>query len=121
VEKDVGDARGMECVKSILLTLNCIQQRLYLSLTYQVDGHGAEMGPELDEEMEKVFAMDAGEKFDVARFGSPSESAGSDRDRDRGPLSRYGDRDFNRKYYLFFSCRLVIFSNQKQRRKNCII
>lgn len=41
--------------------------------------------------------MDAGEKFDVARFGSPSESAGSDRDRDRG-LPRYGgDRDFNRK------------------------
>ncbi|XP_011636145.1 band 3 anion transport protein isoform X4 [Pogonomyrmex barbatus] len=63
-----------------------------------VDGHAAEMGPELDEEMEKVFAMDAGEKFDVARLGSPSESAGSDRDRDRdrGPPSRYGgDRDFN--------------------------
>lgn len=48
--------------------------------------------------MEKVFAMDAGEKFDVARLGSPSESAGSDRDRDRGPPPRYGgDRDFNRK------------------------
>ncbi|XP_076377977.1 anion exchange protein Ae2 isoform X3 [Megalopta genalis] len=62
-----------------------------------VDGHGAETGPELDEEMEKVFAMDAGEKFDVARFGSPSESAGSDRDRDRdrGPPPRYNDHDFN--------------------------
>ncbi|XP_019699364.2 band 3 anion transport protein isoform X2 [Harpegnathos saltator] len=60
-----------------------------------VDGHGAETGPELDEEMEKVFAMDAGEKFDVARLGSPTESVGSDRDRDRGPPSRYGDRDFN--------------------------
>ncbi|XP_015430011.1 PREDICTED: band 3 anion transport protein [Dufourea novaeangliae] len=62
-----------------------------------VDGHGAEAGPELDEEMEKVFAMDAGEKFDVARFGSTSESAGSDRnrDRDRGPSLRHGDRDFN--------------------------
>ncbi|XP_012285898.1 anion exchange protein 3 isoform X2 [Orussus abietinus] len=57
------------------------------------DGHGAETGPELDEEMEKVFAMDAGEKFDVARLGSPSESAGSDRDRDRGAQPRYGDRD----------------------------
>ncbi|XP_018405916.1 PREDICTED: band 3 anion transport protein [Cyphomyrmex costatus] len=46
--------------------------------------------------MEKVFAMDTGEKFDVARLGSPSESTGSDRDRDRGPLPRYGgDRDFN--------------------------
>ncbi|XP_011052104.1 PREDICTED: band 3 anion transport protein isoform X4 [Acromyrmex echinatior] len=46
--------------------------------------------------MEKVFAMDAGEKFDVARLGSPSESTGSDRDRDRGPPLRYGgDRDFN--------------------------
>lgn len=69
-------------------------------LPHQVDGHAAEMGPELDEEMEKVFAMDAGEKFDVARLGSPSESAGSDRDRDRdrGPPPRYGgDRDFNRK------------------------
>ncbi|XP_020280294.1 band 3 anion exchange protein isoform X2 [Pseudomyrmex gracilis] len=60
-----------------------------------VDGHGAEMGPELDEEMEKVFAMDTGEKFDVARLGSPSESVGSDRERDRGPPPRYGDRDFN--------------------------
>lgn len=60
-----------------------------------VDGHGAETGPELDEEMEKVFAMDTGEKFDVARLGSPSESAGSDRERERGPPSRYGDRDFN--------------------------
>lgn len=59
-----------------------------------VDGHGAETVPELDEEMEKVFAMDVGEKFDVARLGSPTESAGSDRDRDRGP-PRYGDRDFN--------------------------
>ncbi|XP_017752632.1 PREDICTED: band 3 anion transport protein isoform X2 [Eufriesea mexicana] len=60
-----------------------------------VDGHGAEAGSELDEEMEKVFAMDNGEKFDVARLGSPSESAGSDRERERGPPSRYGDRDFN--------------------------
>ncbi|XP_017794317.1 PREDICTED: band 3 anion exchange protein [Habropoda laboriosa] len=58
-----------------------------------VDGHGAETGPELDEEMEKVFAMDTGEKFDVARLGSPCESSGSDRD--RGPPPRYGDRDFN--------------------------
>ncbi|KAL0112976.1 hypothetical protein PUN28_012310 [Cardiocondyla obscurior] len=60
-----------------------------------IDGHAAETGPELDEEMEKVFAMDAGEKFDVARLGSPSESAGSDRDRDRGPPRYGGDRDFN--------------------------
>ncbi|XP_032665183.1 band 3 anion transport protein isoform X2 [Odontomachus brunneus] len=67
--------------------------RRSLRTTHQVDGHGAETGPELDEEMEKVFAMDAGEKFDVARLGSPSESVGSDRD--RGPPSRYGDRDFN--------------------------
>ncbi|XP_014486199.1 PREDICTED: band 3 anion transport protein isoform X3 [Dinoponera quadriceps] len=65
--------------------------RRSLRTTHQVDGHGTEMGPELDEEMEKVFAMDAGEKFDVARLGSPSESVGSD----RGPPSRYGDRDFN--------------------------
>ena len=65
----------------------------------QTDGHGTETGPELDEEMEKVFAMDAGEKFDVARFGSPSESAGSDRDRDRGPPPRYGDNAFNRELW----------------------
>ncbi|XP_034170972.1 anion exchange protein Ae2 isoform X2 [Osmia lignaria lignaria] len=69
--------------------------RRSLRTNHQVDGHGAETGPELDEEMEKVFAMDTGEKFDVARLGSPSESAGSDRDRDRGPPPRYGDRDFN--------------------------
>lgn len=62
----------------------------------QTDGNGTEAGPELDEEMEKVFAMDTGEKFDVARFGSPSESAGSDRDRDRGPPPRYGDSVLNR-------------------------
>ncbi|KAL6421028.1 hypothetical protein ACFW04_013566 [Cataglyphis niger] len=68
--------------------------RRSLRTTHQIDGHGAEMGPELDEEMEKVFAMDTAEKFDVARLGSPSESTGSDRDRDRGP-PRYGDRDFN--------------------------
>ncbi|KAG5337665.1 B3A2 protein, partial [Acromyrmex charruanus] len=70
--------------------------RRSLRTTHQIDGHAAETGPELDEEMEKVFAMDAGEKFDVARLGSPSESTGSDRDRDRGPPLRYGgDRDFN--------------------------
>ncbi|XP_031828295.1 anion exchange protein Ae2 isoform X2 [Nomia melanderi] len=71
--------------------------RRSLRTSHQVDGHGAETGPELDEEMEKVFAMDAGEKFDVARLGSPSESAGSDRDRDRdrGPPPRYGDHDLN--------------------------
>ncbi|KAL0112973.1 hypothetical protein PUN28_012310 [Cardiocondyla obscurior] len=69
--------------------------RRSLRTTHQIDGHAAETGPELDEEMEKVFAMDAGEKFDVARLGSPSESAGSDRDRDRGPPRYGGDRDFN--------------------------
>jgi len=85
---------------------------VHLYLPYQVDGHAAETGPELDEEMEKVFAMDAGEKFDVARLGSPSESIGSDRERDRGP-PRYGsDRDFNRKYYsssMFFNLILSLF------------
>ncbi|XP_043287277.1 band 3 anion transport protein isoform X2 [Venturia canescens] len=69
--------------------------RRSLRASHQVDGHGTEAGPELDEEMEKVFAMDSGEKFDVARFGSPSESAGSDRDRDRGPPPRYGDNVLN--------------------------
>jgi len=57
--------------------------------------------------MEKVFAMDSGDKFDVARLGSPTESAGSDRDRDRGPPPRYGDRDFNRKSYLALFLRLI--------------
>lgn len=60
-----------------------------------VDGHGTETVQELDEEMEKVFAMDAGDKFDVARFGSPSESIGSDRERDRVPSARYGDHDIS--------------------------
>ncbi|XP_015585826.1 band 3 anion transport protein isoform X2 [Cephus cinctus] len=63
--------------------------------THQTDGHGTEAGPQLDEEMEKVFAMDSGEKFDVARLGSPSESAGSDRERDRGAPPRYNDLDVN--------------------------
>ncbi|XP_063986657.1 band 3 anion transport protein isoform X2 [Diachasmimorpha longicaudata] len=69
--------------------------RRSLLTSHQTDGNGAETVPELDEEMEKVFAMDSGEKFDVARLGSPSESAGSDRDRDRGPPPRYGDQVFN--------------------------
>ncbi|XP_014613871.1 PREDICTED: anion exchange protein 2 isoform X1 [Polistes canadensis] len=69
-------------------------RRSLRTTTHQVDGHGAETVPELDEEMEKVFAMDVGEKFDVARLGSPTESAGSERDRDRGP-PRYGDHDLN--------------------------
>ena len=62
--------------------------------------------------MEKVFAMDAGEKFDVARLGSPSESVGSDRDRDRGPnFARYGDRGLDRKYYsIIFSMDLKFAS-----------
>lgn len=74
------------------------------------------MGPELDEEMEKVFAMDAGEKFDVARLGSPSESTGSDRDRDRGPPPRYGgDRDFNRKsYYRSLTINLILTSSLRE-------
>ncbi|XP_074115676.1 anion exchange protein Ae2 isoform X1 [Cotesia typhae] len=59
------------------------------------DGNGSEAGPELDEEMEKVFAMGSGRKFDVSRLGSPSESVGSDRDRDRGPPPRYGDDIFD--------------------------
>ncbi|XP_034938869.1 anion exchange protein 2 isoform X2 [Chelonus insularis] len=59
------------------------------------DGHGTEASPELDEEMEKVFAMDTEEKFNVARLGSTYESSGSDRDRDRGPPPRYGDHVFN--------------------------
>lgn len=48
--------------------------------------------------MEKVFAMGSGRKFDVSRLGSPSESVGSDRDRDRGPPPRYGDDIFDRKF-----------------------
>ncbi|XP_057326306.1 band 3 anion transport protein isoform X2 [Microplitis mediator] len=59
------------------------------------DGNGTEAGPELDEEMEKVFAMDTGKKFDVSRLGSPLESTGSDRDRDRGPPPRYGGDIFD--------------------------
>lgn len=93
---------------------------VHLYLSHQIDGHAAEMGPELDEEMEKVFAMDAGEKFELARLGSPSESAGSDRDRDRdrGPPPRYGgDRDFNRKSYCRFSM-FFIFTIVSSRIKN---
>ena len=71
----------------------------------QTEGNGPQTVQELDEEMEKVFAMDAGEKFDVALLGSRSDSVGvnvaSDRDRDRerpAAFPRYGDRGLERKY-----------------------
>lgn len=66
----------------------------------QDDGHATEQGPELDEEMEKVFAMDAGEKFDVARLRSPADSPRSNRDRRQ--LSKYNDDEFNRESLHFF-------------------
>jgi hypothetical protein len=40
----------------------------------QVDGHGLETGPDLDEEMEKVFAMAEDDRFDVARFAASPDS-----------------------------------------------
>ncbi|XP_069684208.1 band 3 anion transport protein-like isoform X3 [Periplaneta americana] len=45
----------------------------------QVDGHGVETGPDLDEEMEKVFAMAEDERFDVARFAASPDSNTSKR------------------------------------------
>ncbi|KAK0093325.1 hypothetical protein PV326_013821 [Microctonus aethiopoides] len=69
--------------------------RRSLRTSHQADGNGAEAGPQLDEEMEKVFAMGSSDKFNVARLGSPSDSIGSDRDRDRGPPPRYGDQHCN--------------------------
>ena len=48
-------------------------------LLLQVDGHGAETGPGLDEEMEKVFAMAEEDRFDVARFAASPDSNTSKR------------------------------------------
>lgn len=54
----------------------------------EVDGHGVETGPGLDEEMEKVFAMGEEDRFDVARFAT-------------SPDSNTSKRSFNEKDYSF--------------------
>lgn len=45
----------------------------------QADNHGLETGPDLDEEMEKVFAMADDDHFDVTRFAASPDSNTSKR------------------------------------------
>ena len=62
-------------------------------LLLQVDGHGVETGPGLDEEMEKVFAMAEEDRFDVARFASSPDSNTSKRS--------FNEKDYSRKQNLY--------------------
>uniref|UniRef100_A0A1B6DDV8 Anion exchange protein n=1 Tax=Clastoptera arizonana TaxID=38151 RepID=A0A1B6DDV8_9HEMI len=53
------------------------------------DRDGGQAGPDLDEEMEKVFAMSEGERFDLARFSKQSESPPNPEQR------RYDEKDYS--------------------------
>lgn len=68
-------------------------------LLLQVDGHGVETGPGLDEEMEKVFAMAEEDRFDVARFAA-------------SPDSNTSKRSFNEKDY---SCKQNLYLHTSSR------
>jgi len=66
----------------------------------QVDGHGVETGPGLDEEMEKVFAMAEEDRFGVARFAASPDSNTSKRS--------FNEKDYScmKNLYLHTSNRL---------------
>lgn len=73
-------------------------------LLLQVDGHGVETGPGLDEEMEKVFAMGEEDRFGVARFAASPDSNTSKRS--------FNEKDYSRmkNLYLCTSNRLKKYS-----------
>ena len=58
----------------------------------QVDGHGVETGPDLDEEMEKVFAMAEDDRFDVSKFAASPDSNSSKRS--------FNEKDYSREFYI---------------------
>lgn len=61
----------------------------------QSESHGVEAGPDLDQEMEKVFQMGTdGEKFDLSKISTSPDSNVSISKR------QFGEADFNRKYLL---------------------
>lgn len=63
-----------------------------LGLVLQESHHGVEAGSDLDEEMDKVFAMGSSEvKFDVSRLSTSPGDAASDR-------RKFEDRDLSRKW-----------------------
>nr|XP_018917358.1 PREDICTED: band 3 anion exchange protein isoform X1 [Bemisia tabaci]XP_018917359.1 PREDICTED: band 3 anion exchange protein isoform X1 [Bemisia tabaci]XP_018917360.1 PREDICTED: band 3 anion exchange protein isoform X1 [Bemisia tabaci] len=61
-------------------------RKISLLRVRSTDGDGPETGPNLDEEMEKVFAME-GERFDVARLASSPEAT--------PPEKRFNERDYS--------------------------
>lgn len=59
----------------------------------QSDSHGIEAGPDLDQEMEKVFSMASeGDKFDLSKISTSPDSNFSVSKR------QFGEADFNRKW-----------------------
>lgn len=56
---------------------------------FQGDRDGGQTGPDLDEEMEKVFAMSEGERFDLAHFSKQSESLPNPEQR------RFDEKDYS--------------------------
>lgn len=65
----------------------------HFNILLQVDGHGVETGPGLDEEMEKVFAMAEEDRFDVAKFAASPDSNTSKRS--------FNEKDYSRKKNLY--------------------
>ncbi|PSN30595.1 hypothetical protein C0J52_24986 [Blattella germanica] len=59
---------------------------------FQVDGHGVDTGPDLDEEMEKVFVMAEDERFDVSKFAASPDSNSSKRS--------FNEKDYSREKVL---------------------
>lgn len=61
-------------------------------MAFQSESHGADAGPDLDQEMEKVFAMD-GDKFDLNKICSSPDS-------DRLSKRSISDKDFQRMFVI---------------------
>jgi hypothetical protein len=64
-------------------------------LLLQVDEHGVKTGPDLDEEMEKVFAMADEDRFDVAKLAASPDSNTSKRS--------LNEKDYSCKQHLYLS------------------
>ncbi|KAJ9594411.1 hypothetical protein L9F63_014169, partial [Diploptera punctata] len=71
-------------------------RRLRLLLMHKMkraDGHGVETGPDLDEEMEKVFAMAEDDRFDVSKFAASPDSNSSKRS--------FNEKDYSQRKNMF--------------------